>query len=353
MQRHIRFLGTMFRRLAWPAASLLAALAQPVAAAAPTVENRFTGIWQLNAPKMACDVRLTVPTSGPATLREGSLLTTWKLSYVAVGTNTWKVNAEPVGESGKSDCMFSEHTPHGLTRDAGRDVYLHFLAEDRKMALCTTEDVGGCFRWFKRVGSASAIPVTQGLAAEHIMYSVVPEQEGLFELIPSQPMPMVLPSQKVRGDYQPLLCSPTFAWSVAGDAEGSFGEIRVGTCADGAAISKTIEGLVALARSVREREGLSSIATGESLRYGLVPDSRATPGGGHLYYLGGSLTVGVSINTAVWVSPHGRTIVVQLFGSALCEPNAPYEHSLLCQDRATVLEQIAVQLGKSGRFGAG
>jgi hypothetical protein len=306
------------------------------------VSMRMAGTWQLSSPQV-CSVTLKVSPDGTATLKEGSRVTRWKLEYVATSeSNSWKVVSQAASSEGPTDCAFPTYVPAGF----GRGTYVRFLSEDSRMTLCTTDNIGGCNRWFERVGDRTAVPaVTSATLVERAVYRAVPEQPELFELVRKDAWPILVAGQGSTGQFEQVRCPDLFTWDVAGSFKQSFGELRVASCPDGERFTK-IGRDAANSTSVRSLNR-ATLSPDERLRYGASYETEKMPDGARLYAYPAAIDVGIQLNTVIWVAAGDkRVVVVQLIGMTECEGRKPYVDAALCKDRWAALRGVALEVAK-------
>ena len=323
-------------------AGWLVTSASSLAATNTMVSTRLTGTWQLSSPRVSCNVQLKITTDGTAALQAGTQVTRWKFETQATEeSNDWKIVSQPVSSSGTPECTFPKYVQPGF----GRETYVRFLAEDRKMTLCTTDNIGGCNQWFERVGSPAATPAaTTSTLVERAVYRAVPEQSELFELVPKDAMPVLIPDLSGQ-QFKQMRCLAMFAWDVGGTYKQPFGELRIASCPDRDAFAK-IGRDIAGAEFVRSLSN-ATITPDERLRFGASYLAEKTPDGARLYAFPVGLEVGIQLNTVIWLPAGGkRAVVVQLVGMAECEGQKPYVETPFCKDRWAALRKIAVEVAR-------
>jgi hypothetical protein len=316
--------------------------ASSLAATDAPVSTRLAGTWQLSSPHVSCSVTLKITTDGMASLQEGAYVTRWKFrTQVTAESNDWKIVSEPVGSSGAPECSFPKYVQAGF----GRETYVRFLAEDRKMTLCTTDNIGGCNQWFERVERPASTPAaTTSTLVERAVYRAIPEQSELFELVPKDEMPVLIPDLSGQ-QFEQVRCPAMFAWDVGGTYQQPFGELHIAVCPDRNAFAK-------IGRHMADSEFVRSllkatITPDEKRRYGISYLAETSPDGTQLYAFPVGLEVGIQLNTVIWLTAGGkRALVVQLVGMAECEGQKPYVETAFCKDRWSALRKIAVEVAR-------
>jgi hypothetical protein len=319
-----------------------AVMSSTLAATDAPVSNRLAGMWQLSSPHVSCDVTLKITTDGAATLMQGARTSRWKFELEdTTESNDWKIVNQVVGTDDAQGCAFPKYVQPGF----GRETYVRFLAEDRKMTLCTTDNIGGCNQWFDRVGRPPAAPApTASTRVERAVYRAAPEQPGLFELVPKDPMPVLIADLSGR-QFEQRPCGAMFAWDVGGAYGQPFGELRVASCKEADAYAKIGRDMAdsELVRSLHELP----LTPDDRLRYGASYAAESMLGGARLYAFPTGIEVGIQLNTVIWVPAGGKpAVVVQLVAMAECEPGKPYVEAPLCKDRWAVLRKIAVEAAR-------
>ncbi len=320
----------------------LVTVSAATAATDAQVSTRLAGSWLLSSPRLSCSVTLEITTGGMATFKEGSRVTTWKLRPpLAAQDKSWKITVQPAGGQGVRDCTYPRYVPENFTGE----IYVRFLSEDRRMALCTTDDIGGCSRWFDRVGDPALHPaVSPAIRVEHAIYQAIHEHPELFELLVKDPLPLLMVTHGAS-HFRQMQCPNMFAWDVGGSFQESFGELRVAVCPDGTEFARIGRDAVnsGLARSLPA----PPVPPGERLRYGISFDTAVLPDGARMYSYPAALAVGVQLNTVIWLAAgQKRAVVLQLIGMSTCERPHPYVDGAFCKNRSEALRQAAVEIAQ-------